>query len=412
MKWWLKALLIGVAIRLFLMPITVHPDLWGHSFTAYFFAYKGELNIYDSLLSLPKTHPLVANYGVNDIFIYPPLAYFTLGVFRVLVKPLADASFIPWLMVNLSHFYDYSALGLQLFLWKLPYLFIDVASAFLLAGLFDDPRKKKWAFNLWMFNPVTIYATFMMGQLDILPVFFTILSCYMIKRDKAGWGLFFLGIGGAYKMYPLLFIPAAAFLLAPSVWKKIKLLAIGFLPYVLTIAPYLGSKGFRAMVLFGPKEIKMLFMSWPLTAAEGVYPFILFLALIYLAAYYLKKKIPVEVSFLAVLLLLFSVTHYHPQWFLWVTPFLIWALVKYSFKHVEIVIAMFTIWLIITFLFEASLSYGLFVPVWHNLQNAPSLADALGKYTDVFMFRSVIRSMFAGLSVYYIYSLYRESSNV
>ena len=97
MKWWLKALLIGVAIRLVLMPITVHPDLWGHSFTAYFFAYKGELNIYDFLLNLPKNHPLVMNYGVNDIFIYPPLAYFTLGIFRVLVKPLADANFIPWL---------------------------------------------------------------------------------------------------------------------------------------------------------------------------------------------------------------------------------------------------------------------------------------------------------------------------
>lgn len=409
MKWWLKALLIGVVIRLILMPITVHPDLWGHSFTAYFFAYKGELGIYDFLLGLSKTHPLVANYGVNDIFIYPPLAYFTLGIFRVLIKPLADANFIPWLMVNLSHFYEYSALDFQLFLFKLPYLFVDIASAFLLAGLFDDAKKKKWAFNLWMFNPVTIYATFMMGQLDILPVFFTILSCYMIKKEKLGWGLFFLGIGGAYKMYPLLFIPPAAFILGTTFWKKVKLLAIGFLPYVLTIAPYLGSKGFRAMVLFGPKETKMLFMSWPLTAAEGVLPFIVLLTLIYLSAYYLRRKTPIEFYFLSILLLLFSVTHYHPQWFLWITPFLIWVLVKYSFKHLEIVIAMFVTWLIITLLFEASLSYGLFVPIWHNLQNAPSLADSLGKFIDVFMFRSVVRSVFAGLSAYCIYSLYKES---
>lgn len=412
MKWWLKALLIGVAIRLVLMPITVHPDLWGHSFTAYFFAYKGELNIYDFLLSLPKTHPLVMNYGVNDIFIYPPLAYFTLGIFRVLVKPLADANFIPWLMVNLSHFYSYPTLGLQLFLFKLPYLFIDIASAFLLGALFDDPKKKKWAFNLWMFNPVTIYATFMMGQLDILPVFFTILSCYMIKKEKYGWGLFFLGIGGAYKMYPLLFIPPAAFLLGTTFWKKVKLLIVGFLPYILTIAPYLASKGFRAMVLFGPKETKMLYMSLPVTAAEGVFPFILFLVLIYLAAYYLKKKMPVELSFLGVLLLLFSVTNYHPQWFLWLTPFLIWSLVKYSFKYVEIVIAMLATWLIITLLFEASLSYGLFVPIWHNLQNAPSLSVYLAKLTDVAVFRSVIRSVFAGLAVYYFYNIYKENQNV
>lgn len=406
--WWFWALLVGVAIRLVLMPITVHPDLWGHSFTAYFFAYKGELNIYDFLLNLPKNHPLVVNYGVNDIFIYPPLAYFTLGFFRLLVRPFADANFIPWLMVNLSHFYSYPTLGLQLFLFKLPYLFIDIASAFLLAGLFDDEKKKKMAFALWMFNPVTIYATFMMGQLDILPVFFTILSCYLIKRDKIYWGLFSLGIGGAYKMYPLLLIPPAAFLLGKTFWGKTKLLFVGLLPYVVTVAPYLGSKGFRAMVLFGPKETKMLFMSWPVTAAEGIFPFVLFLIVIYLAAYYLPKKLNVEFYFLSILLLLFSVTDYHPQWFLWLVPFLIWALVKYSFKYIEIVIAMLVTWLIITLLFEASLSYGLFVPIFHNLQNAPSLAVYLGKLTDVFQFRSIIRSIFAGASVYYLYRLSKD----
>lgn len=401
-------LLIGAAIRLVLMPITVHPDLWGHSFTAYFFAYQGRLNIYDFLLSLPKDHPLVMNYGVNDIFIYPPLAYFTLGIFRFLVRPFADANFIPWLMVNISHFYNYPTLGLQLFLFKLPYLFTDIASAFLLSGLFDDPKKKKWAFNLWMFNPVTIYATFMMGQLDILPVFFTILASYMIKKDKVGWGLFFLGVGGAYKMYPLLLVPAAAFLLGTSFWKKIKLLLLGLSPYILTIAPYLASKGFRAMVLFGPKETKILFMSFPVTAAEGVFPFVLFLVVIYLAAYFLKRKFPVELYSLSILLLLFSVTDYHPQWFLWLTPFLIWALIKYSFKYIEIVIAMVVTWIILTLLFEASLSYGLFVPIFHNLQNAPSLSVYLAKVTNVFQFRSIVRSIFAGLSIFYVYNLYKE----
>ncbi|HJY98697.1 MAG TPA: hypothetical protein VJ227_03215 [Patescibacteria group bacterium] len=409
MKWWLKALIAGVLVRLILMPITAHPDLWGHSFTAYFFAYKGELNIYDFLLNLSKTHPLVANYGVNDIFIYPPLSYFTLGIFRFLVRPLADANFIPWLMTNIGQFYNYPTLGWQLFLFKLPYLFVDVASAFLLAGLFDDIKKKKLAFALWMFNPVTIYATFMIGQLDILPVFFTILSCWLIKREKTGWGLFSLGIGAAYKMYPLLLIPPAAFILGRNFWGKLKLILIGLLPYVLTIAPYLGSKGFRAMVLFGPKETKMLFMKWPVTAAEGILPFILLLTVIYLIAYYYKKDRRVEIYFLSIILMLLSVTSYHPQWFLWVMPFIIYALVKYAFKYIEIVVVLLFCWLVITLLFEASLSYGLFTPVWHNLHNAPSLADSLAKATDVFQFKSILRSVFAGASLFYVYRLFREN---
>lgn len=410
MKWWLKALLIGIAVRLILMPITVHPDIWGHSFTAYFFAYKGELNIYDYLLGLPKEHPLVANFGVNDIFIYPPLTYFTLGIFRFLIRPLSDPNFIPWLMVNIGHYYDYSKLGLHLFLFKLPYLFFDVASAFLLAGLFKDVTKKKLAFSLWMFNPVTLYATFMLGQLDILPVFFTILSCYMIKKGSFGWGLFFLGVGGAYKMYPLLLIPPAAFLLGKTFWAKIKLIAVGILPYLLTIAPYLGSKGFRAMVLFGSKETKMLFMSWPVTGAEGLFPFILGLCIIYLIAYYKMSKLRVEYYFLAILLLIYSVSSYHPQWFLWATPFLIWAVVVKSFKYIEIPILLFVAWLVITLLFEASLSYGLFTPVLHNLIDAPSLSIYLAKVTDVFQFKSVVRSIFAAASVFYVYRLFKNEN--
>lgn len=391
------------------MPITAHPDLWGHSFTAYFFAYKGELNIYDFLLSLSSSHPLVANYGVADIFIYPPLSYFTLGIFRFLIRPLADANFIPWLMENVGRYYQYPTIFWQLFLFKLPYLFVDIASAFLLAGLFDDIKKKKLAFTLWMFNPITIYATFMIGQLDILPVFFTILSCYLIKKEKVGWGLFSLGIGAAYKMYPLFLIPPVAFLLGKNFWDRVKLIGIGLLPYILAIAPYLGSKGFRSMVLFGSKETKMLFMNLPVTAAEGVFPFILLLVVIYLAAYYRKNKTSVEIYFLSIFLLLFSVTHFHPQWFLWATPFLIWALVKYAGKYTEIVIILFISWLIITLLFEASLSYGLFTPIWHNLQNAPSLSDFVGRYIDVFQFKSIIRSVFAGASLFYVYRLFKEN---
>ncbi len=407
-KWWFKALIIGVVIRVILMPITVHPDLWGHSFTAYFLAYKGELNIYDFLLGLPKDYPLVVNFGVNDIFIYPPLTYFTLGLFRFLVKPFADPNFIPWLMSNVGNFYEFPKVGFQIFLFKLPYLFIDIASAFLLSSLFTDPTKKKMAFKLWMFNPLTFYATFMMGQLDILPVFFTILACYLFKNKKMNWGLFALGIGGAYKMYPLLLIPAAAFLFGETFWKKVKLIAVGILPYVLTIAPYLMSKGFRSMVLFGSKETKMLFMNWSVTGAESVFPFILILVVIYLISYYSKNKIAIEYYFLVILLLIFATSSYHPQWFLWVTPFLIYALVKNSFKYVELVITLVVCWFIITMFFEASLSYGLFAPIWPKLTEATGLTGVLSKYMDVFQFKSIIRSVFAGVSLFLAYKLFKN----
>src|SRR3989344_9437387 len=101
-KWWFKWLLLGIVLRVLVMPVTFHPDLWGHSFTAYFFAYEGKLNPYEALVNLPSDHQIVTNFGVTDIFIYPPLAYFTLGVFRLLIKPFVDPGFLPFVMESPS----------------------------------------------------------------------------------------------------------------------------------------------------------------------------------------------------------------------------------------------------------------------------------------------------------------------
>jgi len=406
-KWWFKWLIIGVLIRLILMPITLHPDLWGHSFTAYFFSHEGIFNIYDHLLSLPQSHPLVANFGVGDIFIYPPLTYFTLGMFRFAVKPLTDPNFIPWLMENLGNIHNYKGLYWHLFIFKLPYLFVDLATGFLLASIFKDKHKRKLAFVLWIFNPVTLYATFMMGQLDIIPVFFTVLSLYFASRKKLCWAMVSLGIGGSFKMYPLLLIPIAAFIFGDNTFRKVKYLVVGVLPYVLTIAPFLGSAAFRSMVLLNPKSQKMLFMIWKMSGAEGIYPFILILSLLYFISWYSRKKVSLKYFFLGALLLLFSTTHYHPQWFLWVTPFLVLGLVGNNFKHLLIVLILFFSWVTITLFFEPSLSIGLFNPIWPQLENAVGFSEFLSKWIDVYQIKSVIRSVFAGASIYLVFSKFR-----
>jgi hypothetical protein len=407
-KWWLKWLILGVAIRLILMPITFHPDILGHSYAGYIFAYLGKMNFYDFIAKLPPTHPLIKNYNYTELFIYPPVAYYTLGIFRLLVKPFADPNYIPWVWSHLSSFYSNKELYLHLFLFKLPYIFFDIAAAFLLSGLFEKENQKKAAFILWMFNPVTIYATFMMGQFDILPTFFTILALYLMRRQRYSWAMISLGIGASYKMYPLFFVIPAAFFAGRTFWEKLKYIILGFAPYILSIIPFIPSAAFRQMVLFNPKDQKMLYMIFKLTGAEGIYPFVGGLMLIFLASYFDTKKRDIAYYFLAILLLLYLVTSYHPQWFLWVTPFMIYELVKSKFRYWTIAATLFVCWLVITLLFESSLSYGLFSPIAPLLANAPSLSDILAKYTDVFQLKSLIRSVFAGASIYYIYRLFSE----
>jgi len=400
-------LIIGIIIRVVLMPFTYHPDLLGHSFSAYFLAYEGKLNLYDTLANLPKDHPLVRNFGVSDIFIYPPLAYYTLGFFRILVKPFTDANFIPWVMENLSKIHSHPKLFEHLFFFKLPYLFVDIGLAYLLAELFGNQRKKKIVFALWMFNPLAIYGTFMIGQFDILPTFFTVLSLYFFKKKKNGLAAFSMGIAASYKLYPLFLLFPLAFLADKRLKSKIKYLLIGFLPFFFFIFPYLGSSTFRNMV-FSPKSQKMLFMGWPVSGAEVIYPFVITVALICFYAYYFSKKIDLSVYFIAILLATYSVTHFHPQWFLWITPFLILELVEDEFKNWFLISIIFACWFVITLFFEPSLSYGLFNPLWPSLDKAVGLSEIVGKYTDVFQLKSLVRSVLAAASAFLVIKLFFE----
>jgi hypothetical protein len=411
-KWWFPWLIAGVALRLVLMPITFHPDLLVHSYAGYFFAYQWQLNIYDFLAHLPTTHPLVQHYNYADLFIYPPLTYYTFGIFRLLVKPFADPNYIPWVWSHLGSLYSNKELYLHLFLFKLPYLFFDIALGFILSNFFKGQKKKKLTFSLWMFNPVTIYATFMMGQFDLLPAFFTILAIYLIQKGHKVWSVFSLGVAACYKIYPLFFVVPAAFIEGDKFWEKIKLIALGFAPYILFALPFISSPAFREMVLFNAKDQKMLFMVFMLTGAEGVYPFIIGLIIIFFISYFAGKGRDITYYFLAILLLFYSVTSYHPQWFLWVAPLLIYELVKNNLKHWPLIATLFVCWLAITLLFEASLSYGLFSPIFPQLANAPSLSDTISRYTNVYQLKSILRSIFAGDSVYYLYLLFSEKKAI
>ena len=403
----LKILIAGVVLRLILMPITLHPDLWGHSFSAYFLAYEGKINLYDTLANLPKDHPLVKNFGVSDIFIYPPLAYYTLGFFRILVKPFVDANFIPWLMENLGKVHTNPQLYKNLFFFKLPYLFLDVGLAYLLTGLFQDFKKKKIAFALWMFNPLAIYVSFMVGQMDLLPTFFTVLSLYFFKKKKNYWSAAMIGVAASYKMYPLFLLLPLAFLGSNKLGERIKIFLVGLIPFVFFIAPYISSPAFRAQV-FSPKSQKMLFMGWSVSGAEVIYPFVIAVALICFYAYYSQKKLDLAVYFMAILLITYSVTHFHPQWFLWVTPFLIWELVEHEFKNWFLILVIFACWLVITLFFESSLSYGLFNPLWPSLDKAVGLSEIVGKYTNVYQLKSLVRSVLAAASAFLVIKLFFE----
>lgn len=399
LKFWL---IFGLVTRLALMPITFHPDILAINFAGYFFSFKKVFNIYDYLYQLPQDFPLVKNYGQN-FFTYPPLAYFTLGLFMLLLKPFYNLKFLELLLNDLPGALKSSLLLPHLFLLKLPYLFFDLGIAFVLMKLFDDQQRQKSAFILWMINPLSFYTSLMIGQFDIIPLFFVILSLYFIKVKKPGFAAVSLGLGGSFKMFPLFFLPVLVLGGEKYFWKRMKLFFWGVLPFILTIFPFLSSFAFRQVVLFSGQSQKMLFAKIPVSGAEGISLFVFLFVTFCVWLAYFGKSSDFWQYYLLMMLLLFSLTHYHPQWFLWITPLLLIELVKNNFKHLWLGVGVLICWGLITFLFEPSLNIGLFLP----FKSSFSFSELLAKFYDPFQFKSIIRSIFAGISLGMTYLLFK-----
>jgi hypothetical protein len=400
-------LVVAIVLRLIISGITYHPDLSGQLLSSYFFAYKNITNIYDYLANLPATNPLVQNFGVSDIFIYPPLTYFTLGSFLKISSLFVPEKFFIDLMNGISIYQP--GLVWNLIVLKLPYLFVDIAMAFLLASLFTEQKQKRWAFLLWLFNPITFYATFSMGVFDIIPAVFTVLSLSFAKKKQLGWAAVMLSIGAAYKQYPIFLLPLVVFS-AKGFWNRVKVAILGVVPYLITVAPYLSSSAFKAMV-FGPKSEKEFYMEWMVSGAEGLYPYLLgFVLLVWHAYRNIRLSEKLWKYYLGFFLVLFSVTHFHPQWFLWVSPFIVIELVTNNWRNLWLELTILACYVFIVLTFDYSLSVGLFAVVNQNLNKFPGFDKLIAAKTDLFFLKSCVRSILAATSLFLIFDILHSKS--
>jgi len=407
-KFILIILSFGILLRLLLSFTTYHTDVAPFDFAGKVIAKGNVLNFYDYLWQLPKDHPYLKVYPRN-LFNYPPAVYFFLGGFSRLttwpIDPVIHENFI----LNFPSTLGNIQLNWLLLLLKLPYLPFDIATAFLLMSLFKEERHKKFAFTFWIFNPINLYATYMMGMYEGIPAFFSLAAiAYVYKRrDRIASvsllpAALLLGAGAAFKIFPVLFLVPLA-LLKKSWWERIKIVGLGVLTYLITTFPFIFSKGFRTTAMLASQTTKSFYAQIPISGGESIILFLAAVIFIYLV--FLFKKNTAEdlwKKFFILLLLFFVFTHYHPQWFVWITPFLIIDLVKSNLKHwVLVVITLFSYFGLITF-FDPGLSVWLFAPVFPHLWGLLGIWQLIGVNPDINIARSILQTIFVGAAIYYI----------
>lgn len=366
-------LIAGIILRIVLSSVTFHPDMLAFKLGGEVIASGKILDLYD--------------YSNKDIAIlnYPPPIYWFHGIFNFL----------------LSRFLD---IGL---LVKLPYLVFDLLIGFLLFKLFNQKKEALLAFAIWMFNPVSIYATYMMGQFDIIPTFFTVLSVYLAAKGKLAQAALVLGFGIAFKIYPV-FLLMPLLILGKTYVDKVKLGVLAILPYILSIGPYLGSASFRSQALLAGQADKSLYASIPLSGGEAILLFPTSLILFYFFIWNKKVENSLWKFYLIPLLLFFIFTHYHPQWLIWITPFLILNLIEEKFKNLIPILLIIGSWFGSLFFFDPSLTVGMFAPLFPILQTAGSIWTTLGLNMDYNLSRSILQTIFVAASFYLILKSFKN----
>jgi len=397
----LKWTIVGLIIRFILMPITTHSDL---------------ISIYGR-----------ASYiiGQGDFSgMLPLLSHFLHVVFLIIIKPFMSYSSEIWqwasgrLGVNdqiWMNFISDPDIYRTLFLLKAPYLLFDLASAVVLLHLFKDKKKGLRAFIFWMINPVAIFAVYIFGRFEIIPVFFILLSLYYAKSKKNILAALVLGISIATKFYSLLLLLPFVFVVGDKVGERLKLLFLALVPLMVMQIPIIFSGGPGEVGgLAGTGFVDyLLAMRFKLPYVhDTVFIFIVGCTLVLLYIYYNSKFSFVSLwkYMFVMLLLLFATSFFHPHYFMWLSPFIAIQIAEDK-KFTGLYVIQILCLLIYSFQWDRALAGYLFAPISKSY-----FANVMSPFTFISQFYpgeklvGIFRSIFTAVSFWMIFQVFRSLS--
>lgn len=395
-----KILIWAILLRVLVSIFIFHPDIKTFNYQSSFLK-DGVFNIYTYLVDNK------ANLSLKDNFVYFPLTYFTLGGYQATVSPLLGDGFNDWLAnANTNAFVTDPNIFKYLFVLKLPYLVLDIAIAFLLMKFFDDKEKKKKVFTIWLFNPFTIVLIYVFGNIDIFPVFLTVASFLLLRKNKPKGAAALLGFAAGFKLYPLLFVPFLV-LSGKKLKDKIVLGALPFLIFAAISLPFL-SKAFIQSTLISGLTTRIFNPSFGVGFGESIIVGLLGYSALFCYAMIFDRKPDLFKYWISLFLIIFAFSHFHVQWLLWLAPF--WAILAAKEKALDyLLFGLAFLAITIPFIYEdRSMSFGLFrvYSLYYDL--LPTPFTVVQKVFDPYNLQSILHSLFAGGSLVLVYKLFRK----
>jgi hypothetical protein len=240
-------LVIGVIVRLILMPISAHP------FDVSVWYGLSENILKDGPWNLQAFPPLWYHYMMV------PIAYGYSWLSGVLSTGAIPMTSIPPALDFYPSFNIQYVPGLLFnFVVKIPFLISDVVLAVLLYKIVREITKNKGlaekAAMIWFLNPFVIWISVGWGMWDTLTALFSVMAFYFLLKKKFAFSAVSIGLGVASKLYPVLFLVPIVFyiLKVDPVKERLKhclvffsgFVAVSlllFFPYLSQISSFFGS---------------------------------------------------------------------------------------------------------------------------------------------------------------------------
>lgn len=396
----LKLMLLAVVLRVLVAGLLFHPDIKTIAFQTSFLK-QGVINIYPYLINNRTSLPL------KEEFVYFPLTYFTIGGYQTLITNFLGANFERWLIdADANSVVNNPNVIIYLIFLKLPLLLVDLSIAFLLLNYFKDRKKGLDAMILWLFNPFTIILIYAFSNIDLYTVLLTLIAFLYIKREKILIASVFVGLAISFKLYPLLFVPFL-FLKAKDTKEKILSVLIPLFIFLITIIPF-WSQAFVNSALLSGLSTRIFSPSFAIGFGESMILGLFLMTILFVSNWLLKTKISLFNNFIILLLVIFSFSHFHISWLLWISPFLVITVVNKPKLAWPIFFWSIIAMSIPMFYQDRSMTISLFriYSTWYDLLPTPFIA--IQKFYDPYAFQSLLHSILAGISVVLSYKLLKK----
>ena len=394
-----KLLLLAALIYSVVAPLTYHPDT--------------KLTLYYATLNQGKVWDIYSYLANNKDsapdFHYPPVNYWLLKAELPIAKLVGGKGLEEWLNAGSNVAFANEKVFVYNLAVKMPLLILTILGGWIIYKIMIKNGKSvdlaMKAAAIWLFNPITLYSVVIMGQNDILAIFpFLVGLLYFYDRPMLAFMLF--GIAGSVKSYPLIWAMMLAFSYPKSGYiKKIMLLLIPIVIYTLPMVPYIKYDYFKQSVIYSGLSIRMFESAIDIGFDEKilVVPVLLVVMLLIGA----KKKMNGSLEYLnlnlmTATLLILGFTHFHPQWFIWIMPFVsMYMADKKDWWWLTILLA--SLLGIIILFDDKYLYWGLISPLNIGLINLPFGSEMLQRVgVDGRLLNNLCHSAIAGIGIYWL----------